>query len=438
MVEGGIELTPDQRGSIINLKRSGRGEDARSLVISAHRRLDELDILAAARICADQGLRLSFESVVKGLRRNGFGREPRYVFMPFPFEKPSTWSCEHRWVVARTENGRIAKRRMITRIHAIDYDLGIDHIHVRYPGRTEAQEDDELNDTSTGRVRLRAKAPVSDDLRVITSRPSWSALEDLNIPSPAIRLAGKWTVEQTPVFLDDPGAAKTKHVALDDEIDTATTAGPGTKSERGKRPSIRINIKDAIKAKMDTPRPPSARITSTIIALQRLATDLNRQLDLIAPADELGNDPIDGLWRYPVDAKGKPGWSLTREGRPRRALVARLQSQSGWIYIFDAEHLDAEVMDAITGESRISGQDGYTCLCMVAVGKGEPLPPEMISDFLWHNAVAKGVWKRAPLHLPWQRLPRANAWFEDPATYARHMAKIVRRLEGGASQHHGV
>lgn len=432
MIEGGIEVWPELRGRIIDPKRSGRyGDGGRSLKLWAYRGLDDLDILAAARICADAALGSAFKHVADSLRSNGFAQSPAHVRMPFPFQGPSTWTIEEQWIGAATKEGPPRKRRLITRVVSIEYELGIDHVRVFHPGQVETEDDDLGIETSGQRTRLRAKGDITDSVRVITGQASWSALGVMQKTSSNQRAAGSWTVEHVPVEPVEGAAGKTKVLPVDGPIMTATTAGHGTKSERGGRLAIKLNVKDQVQAKMDVARSPLARVASTIAALRRLSRDLEREHHIVAPRDGPGSDPNDTLWRYPLDdGSRKLHWATTKEGRQRRALVARMKGRRGWIYFFEAEHLEIESEASLPGSPTIIGQDGYSALCITAIPGEDLLSADMISDVLRTNAVARGVWRRPALAIPMTTVRRANAWLHDHGAYARAIERAIRRLEG--------
>lgn len=432
MIEGGMDIWPDLRGRIIDPKRSGRyGEAGRSLRVWAYRGLDDLDVLAAARICAEHGLRYSFNQVCESLRRNGFGRGPTHVRIPFPFARPSTWTVETRWVGVRAADGQLKKRHLVTRILHIEYDLGLDHVRVFHPGRVESDEGEVPLDTSSQRLRLRAQGDISQDVQVITGQASWAALGVMQKTSLNQRASGGWTIEHIPVEPEELGAGKTAIVPVDGPIRAATTAGHGPKSERRGRLAIKLNIKDKVQAKMDVSRPPPARIASTIAALEKLSVDLRRELEIVAPKEGPGSDRIDGLWRYPTDSgAGVLHWATTREGRQRRALVARLRGDRGWIYFFEAEHLEIESAEPGSGPSSVIGQDGYSALCVLSYPGGDLMSADMIGDLLRVNALSRGVWRRPGLALPMTTVRRANAWLHDHGSYARAIKRAIGRLEG--------
>ena len=436
MIEGGMRVWPELRGRIIDPTRSGRNHDLKSLKLWAYRGLDDLDILAAARICADRDLRLCFDGVADGLRRHGIGRAPTHVRMPFPFGRPSTWTIEECWTGAEHADGHVMKRRLITRIVDIDYELGLDRVQVFYPGQVETDDDEAPNEAGSQRLRLRAKGDVSDDVKVITGQASWSPLGVMKKPSANSRAASAWVVEHIPVDPEEPTAGKTKVVPLDGLIRAATTAGHGTRSERGGRLAIKLNIKDKVQAKMDVARPPLTRVASTIAALHRLADDLGRPLEQVRPGDMPGADIIDGLWRYPTDdGAGFVRWATTKEGRQRRALVARLERDRGWIYFFEAEHLEIEGTETgQTGRPDVVGQDGYTSLCLLAPLGFDLLSADMIGDLLRANAASRGVWRRPALAVPMTTVRRNNAWLHDHGAYARAIGRAIQRLEVGPEQ----
>jgi hypothetical protein len=316
----------------------------------------------------------------------------------------------------------------------IEYDLGLDHVRVLHPGRVESDEEDVPFDAGSQRLRLRAQGDISQDIQVITGQASWSALGVMQKNSPDQRVSGGWTVEHVPVEPDELGPWKTKIVPIDGPVRSATTAGHGPKSERGGRLAIKLNIKDKVQAKMDVSRPPLARVASTIAALEKLSVDLRRELEIIAPRDGPGHDRIDGLWRYPTDDGARTlQWATTKEGRRRRALVARLQSDRGWIYFLEAEHLEIESDESGGGPPSIIGQDGYSALCVLFFPGGDLLSADMIGDLLRINALSRGVWRRPALALPMTTVRRANAWLHDHGSYARAIRRAIGRLEGNTA-----
>lgn len=433
MVEGRMHFWPDEKGKVIDPARSGRMRDARSLKVWAHRNLDELDVLAAARVCADKGLRVSFDEVNAGLVRNGFGRGPAHVRMPFPFRRPSTWTIEECWIGTEGLRGHVTKRRLITRILDVDYDLGVDHIRVFYPGRVELEDEDLADKAGSGRSRLCAKAGIADELRLISGQASWSALGVLKKPSAHSRTSAAWKVEHIAIATDEPQSSAIKTISVDEEIKIATTAGHGANSERGGRVAIRINIKDKVQEKMDAARPPLTRVASTILALQTLAADVGRQLEIVRPGDQPGSDLVDRLWRYPTDG-GAIRWATTKEGRQRRALVARLQRDRGWVYFFDTEHLEVEQSeDAFDADREARSQDGYSSLCLLFPPGQDLLSGEMIGDILRTNAIARGVWRRS-LKIPMTTVRRNSAWLHDHGAYARAILRAILRLETGPDE----
>jgi hypothetical protein len=434
MIEGGMQVWPELRGRIIDPRRSGRyGHGGRSLKLRAYRALEDIDILAAARICADPGLRLAFEHVAAGLRGAGFARDPAHVRTPFPFQGPSTWTIEERWIGVAAEDGPPRRRRLITRIVGIEYELGVEHVRVYHPGQTDAEAGDADHEGRANRARLHTKGEVDQSIHVVTGQASWSALGAISQASNNHRATGQWTVEHVAVATEEPVAGKTKIVAIEELIRAATTAGHGSRSERGGRLAIKLNVKDQVKAKMDVARSPLARVASTIGALRKLSHDLGRDFHIVAPREGPGADPMDTLWRYPIDhGSRRLRWATTKEGRQRRALVARMRGRRGWLYFFEAEHLEIEGEEPIAGSSMIIGQDGYSALCVAAIAGEDLLSADMISDILRSNAIARGVWRRPALAIPALTVRRANAWLHDHASYARAIGRAVRRLEGEA------
>ena len=432
MIEGGIEVWPELRGRIIDPKRSARyGDGGRSLKLWAYRGLDDLDILAAARVCADAGLGGAFKHVAASLRSSGFAQNPAHVRIPFPFRGPSTWTIEEQWIGAATAEGPPRKRRLITRVVSIEYELGIDHVRVFHPGQVETEDDGLEIEADRQRSQFRAKGDITDSVRVITGQASWSALGVMQRNSSNQRTAGRWTVEHVPVEAVEAAAGKTKVVPVEGPIKTATTAGYGTKSERGGRLAIKLNVKDQVQAKMDLARSPLARVASTIASLRQLSGALEREFHIVAPRDGPGADPNDTLWRYPLDdGSRKLHWATTKEGRQRRALVARMKGRRGWIYFFEAEHLEIEGEVSLAGSPTIIGQDGYSALCVTAIAGEDLLSADMIGDVLRTNAIARGVWRRPALAIPMTTVRRANAWLHDHGAYARAIGRAIRRLEG--------
>lgn len=435
MIEGGMYVFPDLRRRIVDPDRSGRSANTpKNLNLHAYRRLDDIDVLVAARIGADQRLRRCFDAVANSLRTQRFGRDPAHVRMPFPFERPSVWSIEECWVAVQKPNGGVASLRLLTHISSIEYDLGIDSVRVFYPGKNAADDEAQQAGAEPSGIRIRARAKLGEQIEVVTNLASWSAFGLMKRETSDQQTLGGWAIEHIPIKTEEALTGKTMPVPLEAPVREATTADKGTKFERGDRVAIKLNVKDRVLPMADIARPPLTRMASTLTALQTLSNDQQRELQIVLPTIGLGVDPIDRLWRYPLNDGERPlRWAMTRDGRPRRALVARMASSRGWIYALEAEHIEIVVDDPTIvdkGAGPVVEQDGYSALCLMEIRGPDPLSADTIGDLLRLHASYRGVWSRNRLAIPMTRVVRSAAWLKDPAAYSRAIGRAVARLEG--------
>lgn len=353
--------------------------------------------------------------------------------MPFPFERPSVWSIEERWVAVQKPKGGIASLRLVTRISSIEYDLGIDRVRVLYPGKSGADDEARQAGAEPSRIRLGANLKLNEQIDVVTNLASWSALGLMNKESSGQQAPGGWAIEHIPIETEEALTRKTMPIPLEAPVREATTADKGTKFERSGRVAIKLNVKDKMLPMADTARPPLTRMASTLAALQMLSSDQQRELQIVQPTIGPGSDPVDRLWRYPLnDGERLFRWAVTRDGCPRRALVARMASLRGWIYAFEAEHLEIAVENpsiADKGAGHAVEQDGYSALCLMKINSSDPLPADTIGNLLRLQALYRGVWHRHRLAIPMTRVTRSAAWLHDPAAYSRAIRLAIARLE---------
>lgn len=433
MAEGGLRVHPQPLRRIIELDRSYRpADDPRALHLHAWRRLANIDVLIASRICGDEQLRQSFEDVANHLRAHRYGSGGADVVMRFPFARPSTWEIEDRWIAVKKDDGEVGPLRLITRIRSIEYDLAVDRVRVFYPKTRAEVGESTLGDEATVGSWSRARVTLDDVVDVVSGLASSSVLGSVNYETGEEHGLNGLSIEHVPVDVEQHAASAPPSHSAASKAETATTADAGNESERAGLVVPKANIRGTTLLVSDTPRRPSARIEATLSAFRWLAAEQQRDFEVIKPPAGPGAEDLDGLWRYPSSDGGRPlPWAITGDGLPRRALVVRMAGNSG-IYAFEAEYLEAEAEAPliVDGAAFRLPKDRQTALGLLKLGDHKALPTSAIPSFLILQASCRGVWKNAPTMKPIVRIPRAAAWLQNPAAYAFAIARGIRRLDG--------
>lgn len=97
----------------------------------------DLEALMAAAILTNDRMRIAHDGVYQNLsvapewRRHAETK----IVTPFPFGSDVTFSFDERWLAFRDDKGGVRKRRLITRLRAVQMDFGFETLEISHPGK---------------------------------------------------------------------------------------------------------------------------------------------------------------------------------------------------------------------------------------------------------------------------------------------------------------
>ncbi|MNY20980.1 hypothetical protein D3C86_1544980 [compost metagenome] len=183
--------------------------------------------------------------------------------------------------------------------------------------------------------------------------------------------------------------------------------------------AVGVSFQSSVVDYDDQPREAGALLDSTRRALEQYARRKDWSCEIVSPHFGCGADPVDGLYRYPPEASGRPlTWSTMRNGALRRALVMRLTAPKGFIYAIDAE--------------RQGTTEGHA-LGLIFASTRDELDYEDIEDILSINAANRGVWAESTQGRATHKRKRSPAWFTDVAAYSTGLVQPIHELLNGTS-----
>lgn len=423
-VEGGIHNSATTPELLIDLDACYRDADNPGTVyIKAHRELSPLEVRFAVRVAADDRLKIAFRQVFAGLQQKGWMHNPALINTIYPFEKDSTWVCSWRWITTR--DGHVARNRcLVTRIHAIEYDLGVDQVIVSYP----IFED--LFDEGVSPRKYVFDAPRSHTERIttISGGPSSRFIPPIERWEGTADSGDPWTT----IMVGVPEESHRRVSMVPREIDELVEYGSTGSFGRTRKATAKMRTTTDVPPE-DIARAPHPHILLTAAALENAATAMGWSFEWIKPESGPGSDESDKLHRYPdfyraaKDPVALP-WSRLRSGLQRRALVCRLKIEGRIVLVIDAEH------EIVAGDRR-SQQDGNSRIGILALRPGANYYKRQIESTLGAQSFHRGVWRKSMLNGQMAHLDtqvHEETWFADPTRYAARLKDRLIRAATGA------
>jgi hypothetical protein len=360
-------------------KKSGFLEEAPDVLrIHAYRQLSPQEIGAAARISAAPEVFRSFLGVYRHLQAVGFGRYETYPLTSFPLLGTHRWKFYSRWIAVSDADGKIRRKRLITRIIQIEDDLPITKVIVAAPvPDLPTHEDDaekphgkQVRYVPTKRLTIKSRAEGSLRQREVFADDG----EDAGPPPYEVERLGR---------VEGNGPPLPPQVDIEDiEAEFGSTADPGSTSDRVVPVSFGDRRDDEPLDGEAEPRPVPDRFGHLIAVLEFLMDHQGFEMEIISD----GGDPArDRLWRFPTDDGQRTiTWSYLSPPSPvvRRVLVARLRRGARQIYLLESEMRHGSDFLAI-GLIRVPAQRSLSAIA--------------IYDILEAAAKKRGVWTRLDL-----------------------------------------
>ncbi|MNU46583.1 hypothetical protein D3C71_354470 [compost metagenome] len=423
VVEGGVHNSATTPELLIDPDACYRDADNPSTVyIKAYRELSPLEVRFAVRVVASDRLKIAFRQVFAGLQQNRWMQNPSFINTIYPFEKESTWTCSLRWVTIR--DGHVSRNRcLVTRIHAIDYDLGVDRVVVSYPvfedmfdeGISPKKYVFDAPRSHTDRITATSGGPSS---RFIPPIERWEGTSDSGDP---------WTT----VMVGVPEESHRRVSMLPREIDELVEYGSTGSFGRTRKATAKMRTTTDIPPE-DLARTPHPHILLTAAALENAATAMGWSFEWVKPSSGPGSDESDKLHRYPdfYRARSKSealSWSRLRSGLQRRALVCRLKIDNRVVLVIDAEH-------EIVATARRHQQDGNSRIGILALRAGSDFYKREIEATLGAQSFHRGVWRKSMFNAHMSHLDtqvHEETWFADPTRYAAKLKdRLIRAVTG--------
>lgn len=411
-IEGGVDLWPTERRAIFDINASGRDpSDPETVRIKAHRALHRREAEIIARILTNGRMRTAFMQVFASKQNSLTDQRPLFPTTIFPFDEPTRWTVETAWTRVTSENParEPSRRRMITRIRSIKPPpLAFRKIIVEVPGAAG-----ELEPGETRRpISVKSPDTVHKHLRIDSERAPASNLTSTALNGGHTSHESGFDLEH--IVADATGRQSTVPIEAEDDepVEMGSTYWPA-----GKRGAVGVSFQSSVVDFDDEPRAADALLTATRNALERIAAKRDWPCEIVSPPFGCGADPIDGLHRYPPEARGRPlTWSVIGNGgRLRRALVMSVTTPTGRIYVIDAER---------------QRKEGHALGLLMRPLRSE-LPYVAIESILAANAAERGVWRQATGEYPMIKLERKGVWFRDISAYGVHLVGAITALSRG-------
>ncbi|MNH51647.1 hypothetical protein D3C73_32960 [compost metagenome] len=412
-IEGGVELWPTDRRMIFDINASGRDpSDPEVIRIKAHRTLHRREAETIARILTNDRMRTAFMQIFASKQNALRDRHPLFPTTIFPFDEPTQWTVDTAWtrVTSENPNREPSRRRLITRIRSIKAPLlPFQKITVEVPGAAGELEEGEKRRF----VSVKSADTVQEQLRIDPQRAPASNLTTTALNGGHTSHESGFELEH--IVTDATGRQST--VVIEDEDDEHVEMG-STYWPAGRKGAVGVSFQSSVVDFDDEPRAADSLLTATRNALERIAGKRNWPCGVISPPFGCGADPMDGLYRYPPDARGRPlTWSIVRRGgRLRRALVMRVATEGGNVYVIDAERQEAT--------------EGHA-LGLLFTPLHRELTYPAIETILATNAAERGVWRQATGEYPTVKLRRNGTWFNDLSAYGVYLVGAISALNEG-------
>lgn len=424
VVEGGIHKWATNSERLIDVDACRRDPDNPSTVfIKAYRELSPLEVRFAVRIAAEPRFKRSFRQVFAQLQSKSWMHNPTFVETLYPFARSSTWHCAWRWMAVR-DGEETRKRRLVTRIHAIDYDLGVENVVVSYPIFQD------IVDGGASPRKFVFDAPRSQASRItaVSGGPSSRFIPPLERKEGVADFADPWTTIMVGVPEEDHRRLSMLPRELDELIEYGSTGSFG----RTRKATVKMRTTTDVPPE-DHSRAPHPYVLRTAAALENAAAAKGWSFEWVKPSTGPGSDVADGLHRYPDSYKAAEQkeealpWSRLKSGLQRRALVCRLKIDSRVVFVIDAEH------EIVAADGRFQ-QDGNSRIGILVLSPGDDYYRRDIEHMLRSQSLHKGVWRKSlfAAHLVTQ--VHEETWFADPNRYAAKLRERLRDAVAGASR----
>lgn len=420
VVEGGIHRWATYPERLIDIDACHRDPaDPSTVFIKAYRQLSSHEVRFAVRVAADRRMRASFRQVFAKLQSKNWIQNPSFVETINPFERSSTWHCAWRWMAVR-DGPTTRKRRLVTRIHAIDYDLGVENVVVSYPTFQDVVDD------GVASRKYVFDAPRGQAVRItaVSGGPSSRFIPPIEREEGIADFIDPWTTIMVGVPEDDHRRLSMLPRELDELIEYGSTGSSG----RTRKATAKMRATTDVPPE-DHSRAPHPYILLTAAALENAASAKGWAFEWVKPSSGPGSDATDGLHRYPDSYKAAEDqeealpWSRLRSGLQRRALVCRLKIDNRVVFVIDAEH------EMVATDGRLQ-QDGNSRIGILVLSPGDDYYRRDIDHVLRSQSLHRGVWRKSLFAGYLDTQVHEETWFADPARYA---AKLRERLIGAVT-----
>lgn len=413
-IEGGTGILPTKRRMIFDIDASGRDPSDPGVVrIKAHRKLHRREAETIARILTNDRMRKAFVQVFKAHQKAVRDRKPKYPTTLFPFDEPTRWKVDTEWTCVTSEGASVeqSRRRLITRIRSIETSpLTFRKVVVELTGGAGEMELGEMRRP----VALKSSDTIAERIRMHPHRTPVSNLNTTALNGGQTSHEPGFELEH--VVMDASGRQSV--VVIEDEDNERVEMGSTWWPSGKKGGAVGVSFQSSVVDYNDHPRQAGALLESSRKALEFYAGRKNWPCEVVSPHFGPGSDPLDGLFRYPPQACGRPlRWSIMRNGELRRALVMRLTTHQGEIYAIDAERQG-------TTEGQAMG--------LVLTSARDELDYEDIEDILATNAANRGVWDVRTRGYLTAKSKRNALWFINVTAYSAGLAKAISGLLSGA------
>lgn len=424
VVEGGIHKWATNPERLIDIDACRRDPaDPSTVFIKAHRQISPMEVRFAVRVAADRRMKTSFRQVFARLQNNKWMHNPSFIETINPFERASTWHCAWRWMAVR-DGQAIRKRRLVTRIHAVQYDLGVENVVVSYPTFQD------VVDEGVSPRKYAFDAPRGQAVRItaVSGGPSSRFIAPIERKEGIADFADPWTIIMVGVPEEDHRRLSMLPRELDELIEYGSTGSSGRTRKATAKMRTTTNVPPE-----DHSRAPHPHILRTAAALENAASAKGWSFEWVKPSSGPGSDAADGLHRYPDTYKAAEDqeevlpWSRLRSGLQRRALVCRLKIDNRVVFVIDAEH------EIVATDGRLH-QDGNSRIGILVLSPGDDYYRRDIDQILRSQSFHRGVWRKSLFAGYLDTQVHEETWFADPARYALKLRERLRGAVTGASR----
>lgn len=421
VIEGGVHRWATTPERLIDIDSCGRDPDNPGTVyIKAYRELSPLEVRFAVRVSAEPRLRRSFRQVFARLQSKSWMHNPAFVETLYPFERESTWHCAWRWMAVR-DGEMVRKRRLVTRIHAIDYDLGVKKVVVSYPTFEDVVDER----ASLHKYVFDAPRSRASRITALSGGPSSRFIPPLERKEGVVEIGDPWNTVMVGVPEDNHRRLSMVPREIDELIEHGSTGSFG----RTRKATSKMRTTTDVPPE-DHARAPHPHLLLTAAALENAAAAKGWAFEWIKPGSGPGSENADRLHRYPdkyragLEEEVLP-WSRLRNGMQRRALVCRIKIENRVVFVIDAEH------EIITANGNPQ-QDGNTRIGILVLRAGDDYYRREIEQTLGAQSFHRGVWRRSMFSAHLLAQVHEETWFADPALYASRLKDRLFKAVSGA------